>query len=69
MRCSERDAEDCVGAEPRLVLGSVQINQYAIEFLLPGSVEASNARSNDFMDVCDGLENTLAAVAPRVAIA
>ena len=57
------DAEDGVGAELRLGLGAVDLEHGAVDAELVASVEAEQLGGDGVVDVGDGLEDALAAVA------
>ena len=54
-RRGERDAEDRVGAEARLVRRAVEVDQRAVEALLVEHVEAGHRRGDLAVDVADRL--------------
>ena len=64
-RGGERDAEDRVRAEARLVVGAVELDQLGVEAALVGRVVAGDRLGDLAVDVGDGLRDALAAV--RVA--
>ena len=69
LRNGERAAEDGVGAEARLVLRAVELDQRRVDGLLIVCIEPSD-RSGDLpVDVAHGLQHALAAVAALVAVA
>ena len=61
-RGGERDAEDRVRAQARLVVGAVELDQLAVEPLLVGGVEAGDRLGDLAVDVADRLRDALAAV-------
>ena len=65
MRDGERDAEDGVGAERRLVGGGVQVEHRLVDQALLGGVVADQLRADLLDDGEDGLLDALAAVAAR----
>ena len=65
----ERDAEDRVRAELRLVVGAVGLDQLGVDEALVGGVEALDRRAELVDHVVDGLEHALAEVAALVAVA
>src|SRR5581483_7658485 len=68
-RGGERDAEDRVRAELRLVLRAVELAQARVERgLLPG-LEAAERGRDRVGDVLHGIEDALPAVAARVLVA
>jgi hypothetical protein len=64
----QRDAEDGVGAQAGLVVGAVQVEQQPVDVALLEGVEADQGVVDLAVDVADGLEHALAAVA-LVAVA
>ena len=68
-RDRERDAEDRVGAEAALVLGPVELDQDPVEQRLVARVGAAHFLGDLAVDVGDGLQDALAAVALLVAVA
>ena len=69
LRRRERDAEDRVRAEPRLVLRPVELDQRRVERALVLRVEAGDRVRDLVVDVAHRLEHALAAVRTRVAVA
>src|SRR5262249_42860186 len=65
----ERDAEDGVGPQPRLVRRAVEVAEDAVDALLPDGGEAEEGRGDLLEDVGDGFPHALAAVPGRVAVA
>ena len=63
------DAEDGVGAEFGFVVGAVELDHQGVDFFLVAGVEAEDFGGDFFVDVVDGLEGALAAVALGIAIA
>ena len=61
-RGRERDAEDGVRAQARLVLGAVELDQLAVEARLVERVVAGDRLGDLAVDVADGLRDALAAV-------
>ena len=61
-RGGQRDAEDGVRAQARLVVGAVELDQLAVEALLVGGVVAGDGLGDLAVDVADGLHDALAAV-------
>ena len=61
-RGGERDAEDRVRAQARLVVGAVELDQLAVEALLVERVVAGDRLGDLAVDVADGLRDALAAV-------
>ena len=59
----QRDAEDRVRAEPRLVGRAVEVDQRAVEPVLVGGVAAGDRLGDLAVDVADGLGDALAQVA------
>ena len=68
MRRGERDAEDRVGAEARLVGGAIELDQGRVERGLVGDVGAHDLRGDLVEDVVDRLLHALAAVPRRIAV-
>ena len=64
-----RDAKYGVGAELRLVLGAVERNQCCINGLLRCGVRALKTLADRGRDVRDGVENALAPISRRIAVA
>ena len=64
----QRDAEDGVGAEPALVRRAVQFAHKAVDQPLLGGRDAVEEVADLVVDVVDGLEDALAAVALRVTV-
>ena len=62
-------AEDGVGAELALVVGSVELDHHRIDDALLGGVVSDDLFGQSLLDVLNSLENTLAAVAILVAVA
>jgi hypothetical protein len=69
LRGSQRDAEDRVCAEPRLVLRAVELDQRRVECALVACVEAPDGLTDLTLDVADGLQDALASVDGGVAVA
>jgi hypothetical protein len=65
VRGGERDAEDGVGAQARLVGGPVEVDERAIQALLVGRVAAVDRLGDLAVDVADGLGHALAPVRRR----
>src|SRR5439155_22920205 len=65
----ERHAENRVGAEPGLVLRSVELDQPRVERPLVLGVEPHNSRRQLRIDIANGPENALAAIHALVAVA
>ncbi len=65
----QRGAEDCVGAQPGLVLGTVQGDHGQIDVALVFGVEAQQRVRNLVVDRVYGLEHALAEIAGSVAVA
>lgn len=67
---SQRDTEDGVGTELGLVGGTIELVQESIDLglVLDVKVLLDQSRSNDIVDVVDGLGDTLAAPLGLVAI-
>ena len=61
-RGGERDAEDRVRAQARLVVGAVELDQLGVEALLVGRVVAGDRLGDLAVDVADGLRDALAPV-------
>ena len=59
----EADAEDRVGAQPRLVRRAVEVDQLLVDQPLLAGVVADQLGADDVEDVVDGLGDALAAVA------
>ena len=59
----ERHAEDGVGAEAALVVGAVELDEHAVDVALVEGVEAHEGVVDLVVDVGDGVEHALAAVA------
>ena len=64
----KRDAEDCVGAELRLVRGAVQVKHGLVDRTLVGGLHAQNLGGNFVEDCVDCVEHTLTHVAVLVAV-
>ncbi len=62
-------AEDSVGPQPRLVLRAVQVDEGLVHGRLVQGREAEHGRRDLAVDVLDGAEDALAAVAGGVAVA
>ena len=69
VRHRQRDAEDRVRAELRLVRRAVQLDHRLVERALVAGVHAAHLRRDRLVDVGDRLQHALAAVAPGVAVA
>src|SRR6266496_1272963 len=69
LRRGERDAEDRVGSEARLVLRSVELDQRQVQGSLVFGVEPGTGAGDLPLDIADGVENALAAIRPLVAVA
>src|SRR3977135_4455585 len=68
-RGCEGYAEDRVRTESRLVDGAVESDQRGVERGLVGDVHSKHLRGNRVLDISHRLEDALAAVAVRVAVA
>jgi hypothetical protein len=68
-RGGERHAEDRVGAEARLVLAAVELDHAAIDRRLRARILADEGGLQHRIDVRDGSQHALAAIACLVAIA
>ena len=64
----ERNAEDGVGAEVLLERRSVEGEHRLVESDLVIGISADDGGGDDFVDVLDGLENTLSSVSRLVAV-
>ena len=64
-----RHREDGVGAQARLVLGAVQLDQHAVEVRLLGDVEPDDGLADLGVHVLDRLLHALAEVALRIVVA
>jgi hypothetical protein len=62
-RQRHRNPEHGVGAEARLVVGAVEVEHHAIDGPLVVAVLVQQCRSDHLVDVADGVQDALAAVA------
>ena len=69
VRDGERDAEDRVRAELRLVRCAVQVDHHLVDLALGVAGHADDLRRDRVPDVGDRLQDSLTAVARRVAVA
>src|SRR5512133_3161772 len=69
LRRGQRDAENGVGAEARLVLRSIELDQRQVQRSLVFGIEPRDGAGDLRLDIADGVENTLAAIRPLVAVA
>ena len=69
MRIGKRNSEQCIGAEAALVLGTVQVDQAAIQSFLVRRINAFQCRGDGAIDVGHRVLHALAQVAGLVAIA
>ena len=65
----KRDAENCVGAEPRFVVRAVERDHRLVNLELIFSLEAGDGVENVAIDRLDRLQNALAAEASLVSVA
>ena len=65
----KRDAENGVGAEPRLVVGAVERDHRLVDLQLIFGLEAGNGVENVAIDRLDGFEDALSAEPSLVAVA
>ena len=65
----EGDAEHRVRAQPRLVGGAVEVDEETVDGSLVGGGLADEGGVDLGVDVLDGLEHALAAIAAGVAVA
>ena len=66
--CSQGDRENRVGAQGRLVLGTVQLDHRAVQTGLVGGIAPHQQFPDRTIDIGHGLEHALAQVAALVAI-
>ncbi len=64
----QRDAQDRVGAQAALVLGTVEGDQKLVYDRLVVCLEPDDLGSDDLVDVADGVQDALAAVSAFVAV-
>ncbi len=65
----QADAQDCVGAQARLVLGAVQLDHRGVERFLLARLQARDSVEDLAVDGIHGLAHALAAIALLVAVA
>jgi len=68
-RIGERHAEDGVGAEPRLVLGAIELDHAAIDRGLRARIRPDERALEHGIDVLDRFQHALTAVARPVPVA
>ena len=68
-RAGERDREDRVGSQLRLVGGAVELDQGVVDRPLVARLHAAQRTPNDVLDVQDCLHDPLAVIALCIAVA